>query len=70
MGIKVRSRGELNGKNYPSFDGNHWLGPNGASPAAFFSAHSCLGNDDDDAAPVIIDRADTTSTLASSATYP
>ena len=27
MRIKVRSRGELNGKNYPSFDGNHGLGP-------------------------------------------
>ena len=27
MRIKVRSRGELNGKNNPGFDGNHWPGP-------------------------------------------
>ena len=27
MRIKVRSRGELNGKNNPSFEGNHWPGP-------------------------------------------
>ena len=33
MRIKVRSRGELNGKNYPSFDGNHGLGPEGPSCA-------------------------------------
>ena len=27
MRIKVRSRGELNGKNNLGFDGNHWPGP-------------------------------------------
>ena len=27
MRIKVRSRGELNGKNNPGFEGNHWPGP-------------------------------------------
>ena len=32
MRIKVRSRGELNGKNNLGFDGNHWPGPNRKSP--------------------------------------
>ena len=32
MRIKVRSRGELNGKNNLGFDGNHWPGPSHRSP--------------------------------------
>ena len=47
MRIKVRSRGELiNEKNYPSFDGNHWPGPNDifareeASDHMVFAGHS------------------------------
>ena len=51
MRIKVRSRGELNGKNNLGFDGNHWPGPT-RSPYALHAhrmhAEYPLANLDDD----------------------